>query len=60
MFLRRAAKLYPNKIAVVCGMERFTYQQFNKRVHQVSQLLSSLDIKPGTVVATSVAIVTDF
>jgi len=51
MFLRRAAKLYPNKTAVVCGMERFTYQQFNKRVHQVSQLLSSLDIKPGTVVA---------
>ncbi len=51
MFLRRAVKLYPNKTAVVCGADRFTYRQFNQRVHGLSQTLSSLNVKPGTVVA---------
>ena len=51
MFLRRAAKLYPDKTAVVCGADRFTYHQFSQRVHRLSQTLASLNLKPGTVVA---------
>ena len=37
MFLRRSVKLYPNKTAVVCGANRFTYRQFSS----VSTIVSS-------------------
>ncbi|MBI5949678.1 MAG: long-chain-fatty-acid--CoA ligase [Chloroflexi bacterium] len=46
-FLRRAAKLYPNKLAIVDGPDRFTYGQFRDRVNQLAHGLISLGIKKG-------------
>ena len=51
MFLRRSAKLHPDKTAVVCGARRFSYRQFSGRIHRLSRFLASLGVKPGTVVA---------
>ena len=46
-FLRRAAKLYPNKTAIVDGRNRFTYAQFQERVNQLGHALMSLGIRKG-------------
>jgi fatty-acyl-CoA synthase len=46
-FLRRAAKLYPNKVAIVDGPGRFTYSQFQERVNQLGHALLSLGIQKG-------------
>lgn len=51
MFLRRSVKLHPDKTAVVCGAHRFSYRQFDRRIHRLSRFLESQGIKPGTVVA---------
>jgi len=46
-FLRRAAKLYPNKPAIVDGSERFTYREYQERVNQLGHALIDLGVKPG-------------
>jgi fatty-acyl-CoA synthase len=46
-FLRRAAKLYPNKTAIVDGQNRFTYGQFQERVNQLAHALTGLGIEKG-------------
>jgi fatty-acyl-CoA synthase len=46
-FLRRAAKLYPNKTAIVDGPHRFTYAQFRDRVNQLGNALVGLGVQPG-------------
>lgn len=46
-FLRRAAKLYPNKVAIVDGDERFTYRAFQERVNQLGHALMALGIGKG-------------
>jgi fatty-acyl-CoA synthase len=46
-FLRRAAKLYPNKVAIVDGQNRFTYRDFQERVNQLAHALLSVGIKKG-------------
>ncbi len=46
-FLRRAAKLYPEKIAIVDGARRFTYREYQQRVNQLGHALLSLGIEPG-------------
>ena len=46
-FLRRAAKLYPNKTAIVDGPNRYTYGQFQERVNQLAHALLSLGIQKG-------------
>src|SRR5262245_28443926 len=51
MFLTRAVKLYPNKIGVICGRDRFTYLQFYERVQQLSQVIVNLGTRRGDVVA---------
>jgi fatty-acyl-CoA synthase len=51
MFLNRAVKLYPNKIGVICGQDRFTYLQFYQRVQQLSQVIANQGIGRGDVVA---------
>jgi fatty-acyl-CoA synthase len=50
MFLRRAAKLYPKKIGVICGEWRFSYQQLSQRVARLSHYLSQIGVKKGEVV----------
>jgi fatty-acyl-CoA synthase len=44
-FLRRAAKLYPEKTAIVDGDLRFTYRQFQERVNQLAQGLFALGVR---------------
>jgi fatty-acyl-CoA synthase len=46
-FLRRAAKLYPNKTAIVSGDKRFTYREFEQRVNQLAHALLSLGVSRG-------------
>jgi fatty-acyl-CoA synthase len=46
-FLRRAAKLYPDKTAIVDGDRRFTYREFQERVNQLGHALLALGIERG-------------
>jgi fatty-acyl-CoA synthase len=46
-FLRRAAKLYPDKTAVVDGARRFTYRDLQKRAHQLANALLGLGVQKG-------------
>jgi fatty-acyl-CoA synthase len=46
-FLRRAALLYPEKTAIVDGSLRFTYREYQARVHQLAHALADLGIGPG-------------
>ena len=46
-FLRRAAKLYPNKTAIVDADKRFTYAEFQARCNQLGHALLSLGIGKG-------------
>jgi fatty-acyl-CoA synthase len=46
-FLRRAAKLYPNKTAVVDGDQRYTYRQYQERCNQLGHALLALGVKKG-------------
>ena len=51
MFLRRAEKLFPQKMGVVCEGRRFSYAEFSQRVHQFSNALADLRVAKGDVVA---------
>jgi fatty-acyl-CoA synthase len=46
-FIRRAAKLYPGKIAIVDGDVRFTYRQFQARANQLGHALLALGVRKG-------------
>src|SRR2546425_3503597 len=46
-FLRRAAKLYPNKAAIVAGERRISYREFQQRVTQLGHALLSLGVSRG-------------
>ena len=46
-FLRRAAKLYPDKVAIVDGDQRITYREFEERVGQLANGLRSIGVQPG-------------
>lgn len=46
-FLRRANKLYPDKVGVIDGSKRFTYRQFNERVNQLAHALLRLGVRKG-------------
>lgn len=50
-FLRRALKLYGNKIGVVDGPLRLTYGEFDERVNRLSNALLGMGVKPGDRVA---------
>ena len=43
-FLKRAARLYPTKTAIVDGERRFTYAEYQNRVNQLSHSLLELGI----------------
>ena len=51
MFLRRAEKLFPQKVGVVCEERRFSYAEFSQRVHRLCNALAGLGIGKGDVVA---------
>ena len=50
-FKERAARLFPNKVGVVCGDGRFTYREFAGRADRLSAALLRLGIGPGDRVA---------
>ena len=50
-FLRYAEQQYPQRTAVVCGKERFTYTQFAARVGRLACALRESGVRPGDRVA---------
>lgn len=50
-FLRYAEQQYPQRTAVVCGKERFTYAQFAERVSRLAGALRKAGIQAGDRVA---------
>ncbi len=50
-FLRRAARLFPDKAAVIDGKHRYTYRQLEERVHRLSNALRQRGIGKGDKVA---------
>ena len=46
-FLRRAADLYPEKLAIVDAERRYSYREFQGRVNQLSRALVGLGIQKG-------------
>jgi fatty-acyl-CoA synthase len=46
-FLRRAAKLYPDKTAIIDGERRYTYREFQDRVNQLGHALMARGIAKG-------------
>jgi len=50
-FLRRAARLFPDKIAVVDGVRRYTYRHLQARVHRLANALRHMGVAQGDKVA---------
>src|SRR5579864_3766106 len=50
-FLRYAEQQFPQRTAVVCGEERFTYAQLAERTGKLAGALRKLGIQPGDRVA---------
>lgn len=50
-FLARSASVYRDKIAVVDGDRRFTFAEFNRRIHRLASALPGLGVRPGDRVA---------
>ncbi|MDE9450976.1 AMP-binding protein [Aliiroseovarius sp. Z3] len=50
--LRRAARVFPKREALVYGERRLTYAQYHARVTQLASALAGRGIKPGDVIAT--------
>jgi fatty-acyl-CoA synthase len=51
-FLRRAAYMYPEKVAVVHGERRYSYRQFAERSWRLANALRSAGLRKGDRVAT--------
>jgi len=45
--LYKVSRLYPDKIGVICGEDRFTYREFAARVYQLAEALSKQGIARG-------------
>jgi acyl-CoA synthetase (AMP-forming)/AMP-acid ligase II len=50
-FLRRSARVYPDKTAVIAGERRYRYRQLYERACRQANALRDLGVKPGTSVA---------
>jgi fatty-acyl-CoA synthase len=50
-FLRYASQQFPNKTAIVCGDQRFTYAEFADRAARLAGALRKLGVQPGDRVA---------
>lgn len=50
-FLKRAAQVYPEKVAVIHGNQRITYREFYARSRRLASALSRRGIGPGDTVA---------
>lgn len=50
-FLRYAEQQFPKRTAIVCGKDRFTYEQFAERASRLSGALRARGVRPGDRVA---------
>ena len=50
-FLARSAFVYRDRIAAVDGERRFTYAEFNQRIHRLASALTRVGVEPGDRVA---------
>ncbi len=50
--LNRAARVFPDREALVYGHRRFTYADYHARVSRLASALGRLGVRPGDVVAT--------
>lgn len=50
--LNRAAKIFPDKLAVVHGSHRKSYSEYHARCTRLASALAAMGVKPGNVVAT--------
>ncbi len=50
--LQRAAKVFPNHLAVVYGAHRVTYAEYHDRCTRLAAALAAMGVAPGDVVAT--------
>ena len=50
-FLPRAARVYPNRVAVVHGARRFTYAAMLERCRRLASALAAAGVEPGETVA---------
>ena len=50
-FLRRSARVFPDKVAVVHGDRRTTYREFEERVNRLTSALLAAGVEPGDRVA---------
>jgi len=50
-FLARSAFVYRDRIAAVDGERKFTYAEFNQRIHRLASALTRIGIEPGDRVA---------
>jgi fatty-acyl-CoA synthase len=54
-FLERAAKVYPERTAIVHGKSRFTYAQWYERAKRLASALAQLGVKRGDTVSAMLA-----
>jgi fatty-acyl-CoA synthase len=54
-YLERAAKVFPDRIAIVHGKSRFTYAQWYERSKRLASALAKLGIKRGDTVSAMLA-----
>src|SRR5215469_17835035 len=50
-FLRYASQQFPNKTAIVCGEQRFTYAEFAERTGRLAGAIVAAGVQPGDRVA---------
>lgn len=50
--LRRAAKVFPDRIAMISGDNRLTYKEYHENCTRLASGLTKLGVAPGDVVAT--------
>lgn len=54
-FLNRTADVHPNKLAIIHGKQRFTYQQYRANVRRLASALIKHGVKPGQTVSIMAA-----
>ncbi len=54
-FLNRTADVYPNKIAIIHGKQKFTYDEYRKNVRRLASGLIHHGVKPGQTVSIMAA-----
>ena len=59
-FLNRTADVYPDKVAIIHGKQKITYQQYRKNVRRLASSLIKLGVKPGQTVSIMAANIPEF